>query len=74
MCKAIDMQIIFSSHVNETHYHNKSFAPSLVLKLRIFETRKWLVAVPPSSSPSRLCLACLHVTNIPAHATILRER
>jgi len=59
MCKAIDMKIIFCSNANETHYHKKSFAFSLVLKVRIFETRKWTVVVPPS----RVCLACSHVTS-----------
>ena len=34
MWKAIDMKIIFYSHANETHYRKKSFALSLVLKVR----------------------------------------
>ena len=34
MRKAIDMKIIFYSHANETHYRKKSFALSLVLKVR----------------------------------------
>ena len=65
MCKAIDMKIMFYSHANETHYRKKSFALSLVLKVRNFETRKWTVVVPPSSSPSLVCLACSHVTSQP---------
>ena len=34
MWKTIDMKIIFYSHANETHYRKKSFALSLVLKVR----------------------------------------
>ena len=34
MWKAIDMKIIFYSHAKETHYRKKSFALSLVLKVR----------------------------------------
>ena len=28
-------------HPNETHYHKKDFALSLILKVRVFVTRKW---------------------------------
>ena len=40
-CKAIDMKTIFYSHAGKTHFHKKSFALSLVLKVREFGTRKW---------------------------------
>ena len=40
-CEAIDMKMIFSYDANETHFHNKGFALSLVLKVRFFGTRKW---------------------------------
>ena len=40
-CSAFDMEIIFQSHTNKTHFHNKGCAPSLVLKVRVFGTRKW---------------------------------
>ena len=36
------MEIIFHSHANKTHFHQKGCAPSLILKVRVFETRKWL--------------------------------
>ena len=39
-CEAIDMEMIFYSHTNKTHFHKKGFALSLVLKVRIFGTRK----------------------------------
>ena len=35
------MEIIFHSHANKTHFHKKGFAPSLILKVRVFGTRKW---------------------------------
>ena len=40
-CGAIYMKIVFYSHANKTNFHNKSFALSLVLKVRVFGTRKW---------------------------------
>ena len=40
-CKAIDMKMIIYSHANKTHFHQKGFALSLVLKDRVFGTRKW---------------------------------
>ena len=40
-CEAIDMKMIFNYYANKTHFHNKGFALSLVLKVRFFETRKW---------------------------------
>ena len=32
-CAAIDMEMNFYSHANKTHFHQKRFALSLVLKL-----------------------------------------
>ena len=40
-CSAFDMEIIFDSHANKTHFHKKDCAPSLTLKVRVFGTRKW---------------------------------
>ena len=34
---------LFNSHANKTHFHNKSLALSLILKVRAFGTRKWLI-------------------------------
>ena len=39
-CKVFDMKIIFISHANKTHLHMKGFALGLVLRVRVFETRK----------------------------------
>ena len=40
-CEAIDMKMIFNYYANKTHFHNKGFALSLVLKVRFFGTQKW---------------------------------
>ena len=42
-CSAFDMEIIFHSHANKTHFHKKGCAPSLVLKVRVFVTRRWYI-------------------------------
>ena len=40
-CSAFDMEIIFHSRASETHFHKKGCAPSFILKVRVFGTRKW---------------------------------
>ena len=40
-CLAFDMEIIFHSHANKTHFHKKGCAPRLILKVKVFGTRKW---------------------------------
>ena len=35
------MKMIFHYDTNKSHFHNKGFALSLVLKVRFFGTRKW---------------------------------
>ena len=42
------MKMIFNYDANKTHFHNKGFALSLVLKVRFFGTRKW---------PTGFCIA-----------------
>ena len=39
-CSAF-MEMTFHSHANKTHFPKKGCAPSLILKVRVFETRKW---------------------------------
>ena len=39
------MKMIFNYHANKTHFHNKGFALSLVLKVRFFGTRKWPIGM-----------------------------
>ena len=43
-CEAIDMKMIFNYYANKTHFHNKGFALSVVLKVRFFGTRKWPIS------------------------------
>ena len=40
-CEAIDMKMSFNFDANKSHFHNKGFALSLVLKVRCFGTWKW---------------------------------
>ena len=35
------MKMIFNYDANKTHFYNKGFALSLVLKVKFFGTRKW---------------------------------
>ena len=35
--------MVFYFHANKTHFHKKGFALCLVLKVRVFGTRKWLI-------------------------------
>ena len=35
------MKMIFNYDANKTHFHNKGFALSLVLRVRFFGIRKW---------------------------------
>ena len=44
-CSAFDIEISFHCHVNKTHFHKKGCAPSLILKVRVFRTRKWPIVV-----------------------------
>ena len=53
-CEAIDMKMIFNYDANKTHFHNKGFALSLVLKVRFFGTRKWPIGFLTRSL--KLCL------------------
>ena len=48
-CSAFDMEIIFHSHANNTHFHKKGCAPSLILKVRVFGTRKWPICLELNS-------------------------
>ena len=48
------MEMIFHSHANKTHFHKRGCAFSLILKVRVFGTRKWpiiLLTYPPTYDP-----------------------
>ena len=55
-CWAFDMEIIFNSRANKTHFHKKGCAPSLILKVRVFGTRKWLIVIKHWSLMPSHCL------------------
>ena len=42
-CSTFDMEMIFHSHANKTHFHKKCSALGLILKVRVSGTRKWLI-------------------------------
>ena len=39
------MKMIFNCDANKTHFHNKGFSLSLVLKVRFFGTQKWPIYI-----------------------------
>ena len=56
------MEIIFHSHANKTHFHKKGCAPSLILKVRVFGTRKWPIPMINSiAGVSFRALFCLFI-------------
>ena len=40
-CETSVVEMSFNYDANKTHFHNKGFALSLVLKVKLFGTRKW---------------------------------
>ena len=42
---AFDMEKIFHSNANKTHFQKKGYALSLILKVRVFGTRKWPIGL-----------------------------
>ena len=40
-CSAFDVEEIFYSQANKTHFHKKGCALGLILKVGVFGTRKW---------------------------------
>ena len=47
-----DMEMIFHSHANKTHFIQKGCALGLILKVRVFETRRWPIKFTKSSRPT----------------------
>ena len=43
-CSAFDVEVIFHSPANKTHFHKKGCALDLILKVRVLGTRKWPIA------------------------------
>ena len=46
-CSAFDMEMIFHSYVNKTHFHKKGCALGLILKVKVFGTGKWHISCCP---------------------------
>ena len=40
-CETFVVEMSFNYDANKTHFHNKGFALSLVLKVKLLGTRKW---------------------------------
>jgi len=40
---AFDKEMIFHSYANKTHFHKKGCPLGLILKVRVFGTRMWLI-------------------------------
>ena len=61
------MEIIFHSHANKTHFHKKGCAPTLILKERVFGTRKWPITVvsPESRFTQRRSLGLKSILVLP---------
>ena len=59
------MEIIFHSHANKTHFHEKACALGLILKVRVFGTRKWPIAFLPFSLTSPSSLLKLPIIRLP---------
>ena len=49
-CSAFDMEMIFHSHVNKTHFQKRGGAFGLILKVRVFGARKWPIFLDNHSS------------------------
>ena len=56
--EATDMTMIFHSHSNKTHLYKKGFALSLVLKVRLFATRKWYIKSVRDSIRKKIKKSC----------------
>ena len=52
--------MIFYSHANKTHFHKKGCALGLILKVRVFGTRKWPILVIRSINSYLLARFILH--------------
>ena len=49
-----DIEMMFHSQANTTHFHKKDYALGLILKVRIFETRKWPILLYKNSNIWRM--------------------
>ena len=50
-CETFVVGMSFNYDANKTHFHNKGFALSLVLKVKLFGTRKWPICLAQIKNP-----------------------
>ena len=48
-CKTFLVKITFYYHAHKTHFHKEGLARGLVLRVRVFRTRKWAINKRPFS-------------------------
>ena len=58
------MEMIFHSHANKTHFPKDACTLGLILKVRVFGTRKWPIAFLPFSLTSPSSLLKLPITRL----------
>ena len=61
-CSSFDMEMIFHSHGNETHFIQKGYVLGLILKVRDFETRRWPIKLNQvlSTNATARCSLCVN--------------
>ena len=52
-CETFVVEMSFICIIIKTYFHNKGFALSLVLKVKLFGTRKWPIRDATSSFPAK---------------------
>ena len=60
-CSAFDMEMIFHSHANKTLFHKKGCAHGLILKVRVFGTRKWPIHQNGGGHRPKIVVYCAFV-------------
>ena len=61
-CSTFDMEMIFHSHTNKSHFHKKGCALGLILMVRVFGTREWPVPGPVGKNVNFQVLFVLVIT------------
>ena len=56
------MEMIFHSHANKTHFIQKGCTLGLILKVRVFETRRWSIKLNQvlSANTTARCSMCVN--------------
>ena len=59
-CSSFDMEIIFNSHANKSHFHKKGCTPSLILKVRVLELRAYWLTILQNGKIASLAKLLIH--------------